>query len=147
MAHQLRGAANLGAVRGSVTGENSEYGPAWRTRSCLHKRNIRFAHISTDAVFDGTKDGFTRKKMNKAPGVYSQTKLDGERAVQQGESKAIIARVNFYGWSLGGRRSPGEFFVNNLSEAKQVNGFTDVIFCPMLVNDTARLLLGCCRKT
>jgi dTDP-4-dehydrorhamnose reductase len=47
---------------------------------------------------------------------------------------------------LGGRRSLAEFFVNNLSEGKNVNGFTDVIFCPILVNDTARLLLEMLRK-
>ena len=52
--------------------------------------------------------------------------------------KAIVARVNFYGWSLSGKRSLGEFFVNNLTQARNVNGFTDVIFCPMLVNHTAR---------
>ena len=55
--------------------------------------------------------------------------------------QAIIARVNFFGWSLGGRRSLGEFFVNNLSEGKNVNGFTDVIFCPMWVNHLSSTLL------
>ena len=111
------------------------------------KRNIRFVHISTDAVFDGTKEGFyTEEDEPSPPGVYSETKLDGERAVQEVNPQAIIARVNFYGWSLGGRRSLAEFFVNNLSEGKNVNGFTDVIFCPMLVNDTARLLLEMLQK-
>ena len=111
------------------------------------KRNIRFVHISTDAVFDGTKEGFyTEEDEPTPPGVYSQTKLDGECAVQEVNPEAIIARVNFYGWSLGGRRSLAEFFVNNLSEEKNVNGFTDVIFCPMLVNDTARLLLEMLQK-
>jgi dTDP-4-dehydrorhamnose reductase len=111
------------------------------------RRNIRFVHISTDAVFDGTKAGFyTEKDEPSPPGTYSQTKLDGERAVQEVDPRAIIARVNFYGWSLSGRRSLGEFFVHNLSEGKNVNGFTDVIFCPMLVNDTARLLLEMLKK-
>jgi dTDP-4-dehydrorhamnose reductase len=113
------------------------------------KRNIRFIHISTDAVFDGTKEGtyaYTEEDEPSPPGTYSQTKLDGERAVTQVNSQAILARVNFYGWSLGGRRSLGEFFVNNLSEGKNVSGFTDVIFCPMLVNDTARLLLEMLQK-
>jgi dTDP-4-dehydrorhamnose reductase len=110
-------------------------------------RNIRFAHISTDAVFDGTKEGaYTEDDEPSPPGVYSQTKLDGERAVQEVNPQAIIARVNFYGWSLDGRRSLGEFFVNNLSEGKRVNGFTDVTFCPMLVNITARLLLEMLKK-
>ena len=111
------------------------------------KRNISFIHISTDAVFDGTREGaYTEEDEPSPPGIYSQTKLDGERLVQESNPGAIIARVNFYGWSLGGRRSLGEFFVNNLSEGKNVNGFTDVIFCPMLVNDTARLLLEMLQK-
>ena len=106
------------------------------------KRNIRFVHISTDAVFDGTKEGvYTEEDEPSPPGIYSQTKLDGERAVRGVNPQAIIARVNFFGWSLGGQRSLGEFFVHNLSEGKNVNGFTDVVFCPMLVNHTARLLL------
>ena len=111
------------------------------------KRDIRFVHISTDAVFDGTKGGFyTEDDDASPPGVYSQTKLDGEFAVQDINPQAIIARVNFYGWSLGGRRSLAEFFVNNLREGKTINGFTDVIFCPMLVNGTARLLLEMLQK-
>jgi dTDP-4-dehydrorhamnose reductase len=111
------------------------------------KRNIPFVHLSTDSVFDGTKEGiYTEEDEPSPPGIYSQTKLDGERAVQQANSQAIIARVNFYGWSLGAKRSLSEFFVNNLSQGKYVNGFTDVIFCPMLVNHTARLLLAMLEK-
>ena len=111
------------------------------------KRNIRFVHISTDSVFDGTKEGiYTEEDEPSPPSVYSQTKLDGEYSVQEANPQAILARVNFYGWSLGGRRSLGEFFVNNLTEGKNVPGFTDVIFCPMLVNVTARLLLEMLEK-
>ena len=105
-------------------------------------RNIKFVHLSTDAVFDGEKEGaYTEDDEPNPRGIYSQTKLDGERAVQQVNPQAVIARVNFFGWSLTNSRSLGEFFVNNLSAEKPVNGFTDVIFCPMLVNHTARLLL------
>ena len=111
------------------------------------KRNICFVHISTDSVFDGTQEGaYTEEDEPSPPGVYSQTKLDGERAVQELNPQAMIARVNFYGWSLAGRRSLGEFFVANLSEGRKVSGFTDVTFCPMLVNDTARLLLEMLRR-
>ena len=111
------------------------------------RSNTRFIHISTDAVFDGTKEGFyTEEDKTSPPGIYSETKLDGERAVLEANPEAIIARVNFYGCSLGGRRSLGEFFVSNLSEGQPVKGFTDVIFCPMLVNDTARLLLEMLQK-
>ena len=54
--------------------------------------------------------------------------------------------MNFYGWSLLGQRSLGEFFYYNLSAGAQVMGFTDVIFCPLLVNDLAELLLEMLEK-
>jgi dTDP-4-dehydrorhamnose reductase len=111
------------------------------------KKSIRFLHISTDAVFDGEKTNFYTEEDQPHPlGVYSQTKLDGERAVQEANPEAIIARVNFFGWSLSGRHSLGEFFVNNLSAGKSVNGFTDVIFCPIFVRHTAQLLLTMLEK-
>ena len=111
------------------------------------KRNIHFVHISTDSVFDGTRAGvYTEEDEPNPPGIYSQTKLDGERVVEQANPQAIIARVNFYGWSLGGRRSLAEFFVNNLSEGKSVKGFTDIIFCPMWVNHLSRTLIEMLEK-
>ena len=102
----------------------------------------KLAHISTDAVFDGTKQGFYTEDDEANPlGVYAKTKLEGERAVLSEYEEAVVARVNFYGWSLGGKRSLAEFFFNNLTNDKSISGFTDVIFCPMLVNDTARVLV------
>jgi dTDP-4-dehydrorhamnose reductase len=110
-------------------------------------RKIKFVHLSTDAVFDGTReDAYTEDDEPNPQGVYSQTKLDGERAVLEAHPHAIVARANFFGWSLGGRRSLGEFFVNNLSEGKNVNGFIDVIFCPMWVNHLSRLLVEMLEK-
>ena len=111
------------------------------------KRNIKLIHLSTDAVFDGTREGAYAEEDEPNPqGVYSQTKLDGERSVLEANPQAIIARVNFFGWSLGGKRSLGEFFVNNLSEGRNVNGFTDVIFCPMWVNHLAQTLIAMLEK-
>jgi dTDP-4-dehydrorhamnose reductase len=120
--------------------------PGELSTSCA-KRNIPFVHLSTDSVFDGTKEGIYTEEDEPSPrGVYSQTKLDGERAVGQVYPQAIIARVNFYGWSLGAKRSLAEFFVNNLSEGRNVNGFTDVIFCPMWVNHLAQTLIAMLEK-
>lgn len=115
--------------------------PRRLARACK-ARNIPFVHISTDAVFDGEKDGFYTEEDKPNPqSVYSKTKFDGEWAVLTEDSNAIVARVNFYGWSLGGRRSLAEFFHHNLTHNKSMSGFTDVIFCPMLVNDTARTVV------
>jgi dTDP-4-dehydrorhamnose reductase len=120
--------------------------PAQMAKSCK-ARGVSFVHISTDAVFDGEKDGFYTEEDEPNPlGVYSRTKLAGEQAVLAENSNAIVARVNFYGWSLDGRRSLAEFFHYNLTHNKSMNGFTDVKFCPMLVNDTARILAKMLQK-
>jgi dTDP-4-dehydrorhamnose reductase len=97
--------------------------PGQLAHACA-RRNISFIHLSTDAVFDGTKAGSYMEDDEPNPqGVYAQSKLDGERAVQQANPQAIIARVNFFGWSLTNRRSLGEFFVNNLSAEKTCQWF------------------------
>ncbi|MFN8414036.1 MAG: SDR family oxidoreductase [Anaerolineales bacterium] len=115
--------------------------PAQLAKECK-VRGISLVHISTDAVFDGQGNGFYTEQDTPNPlNVYAKTKLDGELAVAAENPSAIIARVNFYGWSLGGRRSLAEFFFNNLTTGKSMSGFTDAIFCPMLVNHTSRILL------
>src|SRR5215216_6488833 len=48
--------------------------------SACAERNIKFIHLSTDAVFDGTKENaYTEDDEPNPLGVYSQTKLGGER--------------------------------------------------------------------
>ncbi len=115
--------------------------PAQLADECA-RRKIQLVHISTDAVFNGQKAGHYSESDEPQPdGVYSRTKFEGEKAVLQVNPAAITARVNFYGWSLGGKRSLAEFFVNNLSNGRTVNGFTDVTFCPMLVNHLGEILI------
>lgn len=106
------------------------------------RTSVRFIHISTDAVFDGTKDGiYTETDAPSPPGVYSATKLLGEQNVLSANPAAAVARVNFFGWSLSGTRSLSEFFYNKLSAGEQCNGFTDVYFCPLFVGDLAETLV------
>jgi dTDP-4-dehydrorhamnose reductase len=106
------------------------------------KSGIRLAHISTDAVFDGAKDGYyTETDAPRPLSLYAHTKLDGERAVASAYPQAIIARVNFFGWSLSGKRSLSEHFFNHLSAGQRCDGFTDVWFCPLFVGDLADILV------
>ncbi len=120
--------------------------PAQMAKACK-ALGISFVHISTDAVFDGEKDGFYTEEDAPNPlGVYARSKLAGEHAVFTENSNAIVARVNFYGWSLSGKRSLAEFFHHNLTNNKSMSGFTDIKFCPMLVNDTARTLIKMLQK-
>ncbi|TLN22404.1 SDR family oxidoreductase, partial [bacterium] len=106
-----------------------------------HRLGVRMVHLSTDAVFDGLKGPYTENDPPNPLSAYARSKRAGELAVAAANSRAIIARVNFYGWSLTGRRSLAEFFFNNLSAGKTANGWTDVFFCPLEVNTLGDLLL------
>jgi len=114
-----------------------------RLAAACKRQGVRMVHISTDAVFDGAKDGtYTEADEPHPLSVYARTKLEGEQAVLAADTAALVARVNFFGWSPSGKRSLAEFFFNNLSARKGVKGFTDVIFCPAFVGDLADTLLA-----
>lgn len=103
------------------------------------RSGARLLHVSTDAVFDGKRGNYSETDPPKPVGVYSRTKLAGELAVMEENPEAIIARVNLFGFSLSRQRSLGEFFLYNLQAGRQVKGFTDVFFCPLLANDLAKI--------
>jgi dTDP-4-dehydrorhamnose reductase len=111
--------------------------PGELAHACGRDR-VRFMQISTDAVFDGDSSApYTEADAPNPRSVYAVTKLAGERAVAQADPDALIVRVNFYGWSVSGRRSLAEYFFRNLEIGKRISGFTDVVFCPTYVGHLA----------
>lgn len=115
--------------------------------ACLAARSgAKLLHISTDSVFDGLRGGYCEEDEPNPVNVYARTKLEGERAVAAADPNAIIARVNFYGWSWQGRRSLSEWFFLNLSQGKSIFGFADIVFSPLLVNDMIEILLRMIEK-
>ncbi len=114
--------------------------------AAAYKTGVKRVHISTDAVFDGLRGGYTERSAAHPINTYARTKLAGEQAVLSANPGAIVARVNFYGWSLSGTRSLAEFFVNNLQAGKRVNGFTDIWFCPLQVNLLGETLMKMVEK-
>ena len=58
--------------------------------------DVKLIHISTDFVFDGSNDKpYTETQITNPKGVYGQTKLDGEKAIQQIFSKYFIIRTSW----------------------------------------------------
>jgi dTDP-4-dehydrorhamnose reductase len=112
-----------------------------RTFAKACKGQSKLVYISTDAVFDGTRDEYFEEDVPNPRSVYARTKLAGEQNVMQNNPEAIVARINLFGWSLYGNRSLAEWFFYNLQARKPVKGFSDVFFCTQLVNDLAGVLL------
>jgi dTDP-4-dehydrorhamnose reductase len=110
------------------------------------KHRVKMIQISTDAVFDGNAGNYTETDTPNPLSIYAATKLGGEKAVLAANPDALVLRVNFYGWSITGKRSLAEWFVNNLAEKKSVKGFTDILFCPMMVLDLADTMVEACQK-
>lgn len=110
------------------------------------KHGIQMLHISTDAVFDGQKGNYSETDEPNPLGVYAKSKLAGERTVLDSNPDALIARVNFYGFSLRGQRSLAESFVRKLESGQGMNGFKDVFFCSMYVMDLSKILVQMLQK-
>jgi dTDP-4-dehydrorhamnose reductase len=104
------------------------------------RNGVRLLHISTDAVFDGLRGDYTEEDIPIPINTYARTKLEAERLVSDAHPDVLIARMNFYGWSWHGQRSLAEYFFNHLAAGTPVPGFTDLVFCPLLVNDLVEIL-------
>ena len=62
-----------------------------------------FVTISTDYVFDGSKEGFYTQRDNPRPiNVYGRFKLEGERRSQVAHARTIVVRAGYI-FGLGGK--------------------------------------------
>jgi dTDP-4-dehydrorhamnose reductase len=121
--------------------ERTNVGASALLAETAHELNARIIYISTDSVFDGRRGNYSESDQPEPLNLYARSKLAGEQAVLRYQPSALIVRVNIYGWNAQNKLSLAEWFLRRLREEERVPGFTDVIFCPMLVNDLADVLL------
>ena len=82
-------------------------------RTCA-RRGIGMVHLSTDYVFDGTRDGaYTEDDAPNPLGVYGTTKLAGEAALREANDRHLILRVS---WIFG---RVGRSFVDTILRLAQ----------------------------
>lgn len=104
------------------------------------KINAKMLYVSTDYVFDGTKNGFYEVDDKPNPiNVYGKTKLLGEQAVQRILDKYFIVRIS---WVFG---EHGNNFVKTMlrlgKEHKEINVVADQYGSPTYTVDLAPLLV------
>lgn len=101
----------------------------------------RLLYVSTDAVFDGARGGYTEEDAPRPLNVYARSKWLGELAVRRESLDHLVVRTNLYGWSVLSKESLAEWILGRLRRSERVPGFQDVIFSPLLVDDLVDTLL------
>lgn len=104
------------------------------------KLDIPMIYISTDYVFDGTKDGeYTEEDIPNPINVYGKTKYEGEVYVQKLLDKYYIVRIS---WVFG---ENGNNFIDTMlrlsKERDSLNVINDQVGSPTYTKDLAPILV------
>lgn len=102
--------------------------------------DIPMIYISTDYVFDGTKDGeYTEEDVPNPINVYGKTKYEGEIYIQELLDKYYIVRIS---WVFG---ENGNNFIDTMlrlsKDRDKLNVINDQIGSPTYTKDLAPLLV------
>lgn len=91
--------------------------------------------ISTDQLWDGSREFMDEECATSPLNVYGRTKADGEKAVMQAAPDAMIIRTNFFGIGRPWRKSFSDWLDAELSQGHMLNGFTDIFYTPIAIPD------------
>ncbi len=132
-----------GAESERMLGEQSSY---WQVNvlatehivaSCQRARK-RLLYVSTDYVFDGTKDVYTEEDMPSPQGWYALTKYEGEKRVARLGSDGLIIRIaNPYGARNEKKLDFVHRVLHTLSAGNSLCAPTDQKLVPTFIDDIA----------
>ena len=119
---------------------NAAFPAVWA--SAAAQAGSRFVHISTDAVFDGSRaELYTESDETTPESVYGRTKVQGEQAVIAANPDALVLRTNFFGWSQSQRSGILDFFVNAFTHNTPITGFQDYVVSSLYMGDLAEAMI------
>jgi dTDP-4-dehydrorhamnose reductase len=98
--------------------------------------DAEIVHVSTDYVFDGTKEGFYTQQDSPNPlSVYARSKLAGEAAVASETERCYIVRSS---WVFGaGGKNFGSRVIEYAKSGARLKGVTDQFSIPTYAPDLA----------
>lgn len=97
-------------------------------------------HISTEYVFDGTKEESPYTEDDKPNPInwYGQTKLEGENYVLESGNKATVVRISMpFSAYYEQKKDVARFFLEQLKANNQLTAVVDQRITPTLVDDVA----------
>ena len=95
----------------------------------------KFVYISTDFVFDGKNPPYFEDSTPNPPGIYAQSKYEGEKIVN---NKAMIVRISYpYRAKFEIKKDFFRTFKSYLEQKKPLFMITDSLMTPTLIDDIA----------
>ena len=113
----------------------NERGPAILARAC-RQFGVEIVHVSTDYVFDGSKEGFyTQEDVPQPLSVYGQSKVAGEVSVREATSRCYVVRTS---WLFGfGGKNFGSRVIQRARDGAPIKGVTDQTSIPSYAPDVS----------
>jgi dTDP-4-dehydrorhamnose reductase len=113
--------------------------------SAARRTSARLIHLSSDALFNGERDGFYTEQDPPSPITpYGDAKAEAEQLVAQAHPAALIARTSL----IYGGPEPGpheQLALDAASGRVDLAFFIDELRCPIAVGDLAAALLELAR--
>jgi len=107
---------------------------------------VILVHISTDFIFDGNKNTpYTEDDFPNPTGIYAQTKLDGERAIQETFDNYFIIRTSWVYSQFGNNFM--KTMLRLASERESLSVVNDQVGTPTNAVDLAEALVKIIKKT
>ncbi|OIO13944.1 hypothetical protein AUJ73_02940 [Candidatus Gottesmanbacteria bacterium CG1_02_37_22] len=109
--------------------------------SAAKKTGKKIIYISTDFVFDGTKDTYDEDDSPNPVNWYGYTKFEGEKIIQDSSVDYLIIRIAYpYRAYFQEKKDFVRRILENIKSKKRISGLTDHIFTPTFIDDIANAL-------
>ncbi|MBK9388338.1 MAG: SDR family oxidoreductase [Planctomycetes bacterium] len=145
----LAARADVGACLADPEGAlavNAEL-PARLAAACA-ELGVRFVHLSTDMVFDGTRAPYAESDLPRPLSTYGRSKRAGEEAVLAAHPAALVVRLPLlFGDGLGLARGATEGLRRALANGGTAKLFRDERRSALHARDAARALITLSRAT
>ncbi len=100
---------------------------------------IKLIHLSTDNFYD--EEFLNTENDIKILNNYALSKYLSELACL--DVKSIVLRTNFFGESVGNKKSFSDKIIQTISSGKEIDLFYDVFFSPILMETLIDIIIKC----